>query len=472
MKKYLFAALLFAVVMFAARAGLSTDPGTPETEPPSHKKLTTDIDASIRKGIRYLEKSIHKNGHYGVEVPAGKNGKTQYIADVGITGLAVLSILETPFARDEIEKEYFRKAVAYLLNNVRDSGAIVGEEGDRSTYKTAICLRVFILLNEKKYAEIIKNARDFLRKEQFDEKDKLPEDKDFFFGGWGYGGKFVRTTLPPSEFAIEGLRKSGLDADDPVFKRAVKFLARCQNLSETNDYDRAHSEIDQVNDGGARHSPTTSKVETRTTEGRIKLASYGSMTAAFIKSLLYCGVSKDDVRLRAAFRWMAKNYSLENNPGLTKENNKGKQGLFYYYQTLSKAFLLHGAHVIETPDGKPHNWAAEMSGKMLSLQRDDGSWINQFEARWFEGNSSLVTAYSLLSLANCRRDLEAQQAFVRNTDGEIEEREDRLVEIAIARALGELGRDEADREITQLGEEIAAIRQRLDKLKSTIRFEE
>ncbi|MCH7925963.1 MAG: hypothetical protein IIC51_10560 [Planctomycetes bacterium] len=34
---------------------------------------------------------------------------------------------------------------------------------------------------------------------------------------------------------------------------------------------------------------------------------------------------------------------------------------------------------------------------LVSLQRDDGSWVNDAD-RWYEGNPQLVTAYALLAL--------------------------------------------------------------------------
>jgi squalene-hopene/tetraprenyl-beta-curcumene cyclase len=35
--------------------------------------------------------------------------------------------------------------------------------------------------------------------------------------------------------------------------------------------------------------------------------------------------------------------------------------------------------------------------KLLSLQRDDGSWVNEAD-RWYEGNPHLVTAYAILAM--------------------------------------------------------------------------
>ena len=34
----------------------------------------------------------------------------------------------------------------------------------------------------------------------------------------------------------------------------------------------------------------------------------------------------------------------------------------------------------------------------MSLQEQDGSWLNKKSARWWEGEKPLVTAYSIISL--------------------------------------------------------------------------
>ena len=58
------------------------------------------------------------------------------------------------------------------------------------------------------------------------------------------------------------------------------------------------------------------------------LPGYGSMTYAGIKSLIYCGASKDDPRIKKAYEWIQKNYSVEKNPGMPEARHEW--GLFYY----------------------------------------------------------------------------------------------------------------------------------------------
>jgi len=52
--------------------------------------------------------------------------------------------------------------------------------------------------------------------------------------------------------------------------------------------------------------------------------------------------------------------------------------------------------LIDTKDGKK-NWAQDLSAKLVSLQKKDGSWTNEAD-RWLEGDANLITAYALTAL--------------------------------------------------------------------------
>jgi hypothetical protein len=49
-------------------------------------------------------------------------------------------------------------------------------------------------------------------------------------------------------------------------------------------------------------------------------------------------------------------------------------------------------------DGKEIDWRNELGSKLLTTQREDGSWVNA-NGRWMESNSVLVTSYTVLALA-------------------------------------------------------------------------
>src|SRR6202008_4158676 len=91
---------------------------------------------------------------------------------------------------------------------------------------------------------------------------------------------------------------SVLEKDHEAYKRALVFLSRCQNRSESNtmQYDGGSgSVIVAGDDGGATYGPGDSKAGTVELANGKKIGrSYGSMTYALLKSFIFAGVPKDD----------------------------------------------------------------------------------------------------------------------------------------------------------------------------------
>jgi squalene-hopene/tetraprenyl-beta-curcumene cyclase len=118
------------------------------------------------------------------------------------------------------------------------------------------------------------------------------------------------------------------------------------------------------------------------------------MTYAGLKSMIYAGVGPQDPRVQAAYTWIRKHYSVNENPGM------GDQGLFYYYHTFAKALTATGDDMVTDAEGTSHDWRQELAEHMFTLQGEDGSWVNE-SVRWLEGDPNLVTAYALLALSYC-----------------------------------------------------------------------
>jgi squalene-hopene/tetraprenyl-beta-curcumene cyclase len=108
--------------------------------------------------------------------------------------------------------------------------------------------------------------------------------------------------------------------------------------------------------------------------------------------MIYAKMSPDDVRVKAVKDWLSRNYTLEENPGM------GAQGLFYYYQTMAKALSVANMETLPLASGKTADWRTDLGVQLLKNQREDGSWVNS-NGRWMESNPVLVTAYTVLALA-------------------------------------------------------------------------
>lgn len=291
------------------------------------------------------------------------------------------------------------QALGFLDKAVREDGGIYSEGGMYGNYESCIALMCFSKANkaikeEQKwekgpYDTLLTNCEKFVRSGQFTEqKEKEPDD--LFYGGAGYG-KHQRPDLSNTQFFIEALRSTGVSSDDPAIQKALVFVSRCQNL-ETESNTTAFASKNQ--DGGFIYTCVGSGESPagETPDGGLR--SYGSMTYAGLKSMIYAGLTRDDPRVKAAFDWAKKHYELKNNPGL------GLAGLYYYYQTMSKTFKVLGLEVFESAEGSPHDWKSEFVETLTSLQHPNGAWINT-ESRWMEGDPNLVTGYVLLVLGDC-----------------------------------------------------------------------
>ena len=112
------------------------------------------------------------------------------------------------------------------------------------------------------------------------------------------------------------------------------------------------------------------------------LPGYASMTYAGIKSLIYCGVSKDDPRVKKAYEWIQKNYSLDKNAG--KPQQRAEWGLFYYYHTMAKCLDVLGVDYVVDDKGVKHNWRADLVAALAKRQQANGSFVNN--THWMEGD--------------------------------------------------------------------------------------
>ena len=76
----------------------------------------------------------------------------------------------------------------------------------------------------------------------------------------------------------------------------------------------------------------------------------------------------------------------------------GAQGLYYYFHTMAKALSAAGLDKLPLEQGGKADWRDELAVRLLSAQREDGSWVNDI-GRWMESNPVLVTSYTVLALA-------------------------------------------------------------------------
>lgn len=333
------------------------------------------------------EKAVSKAVQY-FETAQGEDGSFSAQVGIGPTALATLAILRTGRS---VDTPVVAKALKYLETFVRPDGGIYPQGSRLANYETCIGLMCFQQANKDgRYDKIVNRAEAFIRKGQWgagDEKDK----SDRYYGGAGYAGA-SRPDLSNTAFLVDTLKAAGADSNDAALQRALVFVSRCQNLETEHN---TTSFAAKVNDGGFYYTCAIDEQDATRENPDGALRSYGAMTYSGLKSMIYAGVSEDDPRVKAAVTWIAKNYSLESNPGM------GDAGLFYYYHTFSKALDALGAETIDDAEGKQHNWRAELVEELASRQQKNGSWVNE-NRRWLENDPNLCSAFALLSLTYCQ----------------------------------------------------------------------
>ena len=71
-------------------------------------------------------------------------------------------------------------------------------------------------------------------------------------------------------------------------------------------------------------------------------------------------------------------------------------------QALEAVGMDHVTTKGEDGKAKEVDWRADLKQQLASMQRDDGSWLNEKNTRWYEGLDILCTCYALLALEHCR----------------------------------------------------------------------
>ncbi|MBS0201761.1 MAG: terpene cyclase/mutase family protein [Planctomycetes bacterium] len=335
-----------------------------------------DLAKSRQKAVNYLKTSQGEGGHWTTpEAP-------------GISGLVTYALLLSGVPASDPAME---KALKHLASFTQPDGGIYSPKSHHGNYETAICLLAFHEANKDgKYTAAIAKAEKYLRKLQWDDTESA-DVSDPKYGGAGYGSKGDRPDLSNTVFFLDALQAAGAKKDDPAVQKALVFLSRCQNL-ETEHNTTKFSSL--VNDGGFYYTPAAGGNSQAGNTPNGGLRSYGSMTYAGLKSMIYAGLTPEDPRVKAATEWITKFYSVEENPGL------GQQGVLYYYQMFAKALSTMDLDMVKDGQGKLHDWRKELAEHLFQQQQENGAWLNKNE-RWYEGNPDLATAYVLIALKYC-----------------------------------------------------------------------
>ncbi len=278
----------------------------PEVHDPA---LQGKVDAAVDKGLAFLRAQQKPEGYWSSpDYP-------------GLSGLIVQTFLGAGGGKHRAD-EAAEKGLAFIRKNAHPDGGIYAER--MGNYNTSVCLMTLLLAKDPKDAAIIEAAHGYVVGAQTKNSSNPAGD-----GGFGYesggSGRQTRPDLDNTVFALEAMRlyreahqaKETAPNEDLNWKAALDFVSRCQQLPATNPQKWVSESADEKGgfvytpDGGGDRGPAGEKAP----------RSYGTMTYAGVLSFIYADLKKDDPRVVAALDWIARHYTLDENPG------QGAQGL-------------------------------------------------------------------------------------------------------------------------------------------------
>lgn len=336
----------------------------------------------------------------------------------GITALVLTGLLlgaDEEASGKRAARPEVMMGVKYLLNWQQADGGIY----DRvlPSYNTSLAVSALSKVDMPRAREARDTAVGFLRKLQWSEfsdnsvgggeAPKPVERNHPFYGGVGYG-KHGRPDGSNMNLFMQAMQDAGVPSDDPAVQRALVFLQRLQMQDSVNDMPYADSsnqggfiyatvENAESVDGRAGQSMAGMVEETLDDGTQVsRLRAYGSMTYAGFKSYLYAELNREDERVQAAFEWIRRHYTVDENPGM------GTDGLYYYYVTFARALAALGEDRIglvkgEGMETERRDWRTDLVAKLATLQNEDGSF-RSVDDRWMENDPVLITAYALIAL--------------------------------------------------------------------------
>lgn len=318
------------------------------------------VVGAIARGTEWILRHQQEDGSF--RAPSERS-----VPPVALTSMVLWALTEAiPPGSKEKELE-LERAARYLLSHQHADGGIYQAERGLSRYTSLVARQALRAWKSRTSTRGIDGALE--RLDLFVYRNRAVEsivDEE-------------RRPSPGVQLARIRRLESGEDLPENV-DRALAFLVK------------------------ARRKPTD-----RPPHGRATDAPARSGTVGYDDLLRYIGelTRRDNPTVSRAYVAIRHHYDVRENPDLTQRYGPdgfgphGDAGLYYYYLTLARTLASVGRPMLETMDGKKHDWSRELSDRLLGLQRDDGSWINE-NARWWEDDGVLVTSYALLALGQCR----------------------------------------------------------------------
>ena len=348
--------------------------------------FAASIEDSIARGAVYLLAKQNEAGYWSdKQMPALTALPVWALAGVkSAVPAAVTNSTGDAESLPLLEKS-IRKGVDYVLSTQRpDGGFYVPKPGRGGSglgnYNTSVCLSSLFDTGIAPTEAMLK-AREYIASSQLVGDDTMA-------GGFGYDKVSRRryADLSNTGYALSAMAKTASLEEHRTTGKRVDL-----------DWDKAIAFVDNLmkkegpDAGGAAYNERTPQAGSETNStGKVALRAYGSMTYAAVLSMCAAKLDRGDPRVRQSLDYMTEHWSVDENPGM------GSQGLYYFYDIMARALSAAGVDKVGE-----HEWKRELSAKIMSLQKPDGSWSND-NNRFWEADPVLCTSFAMLVLELCR----------------------------------------------------------------------
>lgn len=332
------------------------------------------LEAAIANGADFLLKCQAEDGHWSdPQMPA-------------LTALPLWALSGAGGGKGgDGEPSPLRKAADFVLATQREDGGFYVPKPGRGgsglgNYNTSVCLAALFDSGLSPKGPLLK-AREYIASSQL-------EGDDTMAGGFGYDRLSRRryADLSNTSYAMSAMAKT---ASLEEFRTSGKKVDIDWNLALS--FVEGLVAREGPDSGGAAYNLRTPQAGVATnSQGKVHLRAYGSMTYAAVLSMCSAKLDRGDARVRQSLAYLSSNWTVDENPGM------GGQGLYYFYDIMARALSAAGVD-----DVGGHKWKKELSAKLISLQREDGSWAND-NNRFWEADPVLCTSFAMLALELCR----------------------------------------------------------------------
>lgn len=289
-----------------------------------------------------------------------------------------------------------KAAVAFIKSCAQPDGGIYVPDPRRGgaglgNYNTSVCMTALHFSGVPDTLELVLKAREYTARTQL-------TGEDGHAGGFGYDRNGRRhTDLSNTAMAIDAMRLTESAEDfrpaggrraDLNWEKALAYVSSMQEPSGGFLYVKPRDEATASSGKGKTGGAAVA---------RPRLRAYGSITYDGLLALMHCQLKRNDPRVISALDYCTKYWTLDENPG------QGQQGLYFYFDVLVRALKAAGVDEIKLANGQSVNWREAVIDKLVSLQKEDGSWVND-NNRWWESDPVLASSYSLIALLHALAD--------------------------------------------------------------------